>query len=64
MYAQPVYTVKLMQAIHRANQEVLSQHRVEGDHMHLPISVTRNERGSRQTTVLRTLEWRIVITIL
>ena len=42
MYAQPVYTVKLMQAIHRANQEVLSQHRVEGDHMHLPISVTRN----------------------
>ncbi|RYP41663.1 hypothetical protein DL767_000868 [Monosporascus sp. MG133] len=42
MFSQPVYTVKLMQAIHKANLPVLSQHKVEGDHMHLPISVTRN----------------------
>ncbi|KAI0430219.1 mitochondrial ribosomal death-associated protein 3-domain-containing protein [Xylaria sp. FL1042] len=42
MFSQPVYTVKLMQAIHQTNQAVLSQHKVQLDHMHLPISVTRN----------------------
>ncbi|KAI1299124.1 mitochondrial ribosomal death-associated protein 3-domain-containing protein [Xylaria venustula] len=42
MFSQPVYTVKLMQAIYQANQAVLSQHKVQLDHMHLPISVTRN----------------------
>lgn len=42
MFSQPVYTVKLMQAIFKANFSVLSQHKVEGDHMYLPISVTRN----------------------
>ncbi|KAJ2969087.1 hypothetical protein NUW58_g10072 [Xylaria curta] len=42
MFSQPVYTVKIMQAIHQTNQAVLSQHKVELDHMQLPISVTRN----------------------
>ncbi|KAK5624709.1 hypothetical protein RRF57_000425 [Xylaria bambusicola] len=42
MFSQPVYTVKLMQAIYQANQSILSQHKVMLDHMHLPISVTRN----------------------
>ncbi|KAI0817626.1 mitochondrial ribosomal death-associated protein 3-domain-containing protein [Xylaria sp. FL0064] len=42
MFSQPVYTVKLMQAIHETNQAILSQHKVQLDHMHLPISVTRN----------------------
>ncbi|KAI1813003.1 mitochondrial ribosomal death-associated protein 3-domain-containing protein [Poronia punctata] len=41
-FSQPVYTVKLMQAIHKTNQEVLSKHRVQLDHLHLPISVGRN----------------------
>jgi len=31
-----------MQAIYQSNQEVLSKHKVQLDHMHLPISVTRN----------------------
>ncbi|KAI1739414.1 mitochondrial ribosomal death-associated protein 3-domain-containing protein [Xylaria scruposa] len=42
MFSQPVYTVKLMQAIHQTNHQVLSQHKVQLDHMQLPISVTRN----------------------
>ncbi|KAI1368747.1 mitochondrial ribosomal death-associated protein 3-domain-containing protein [Xylaria arbuscula] len=42
IFSQPVYTVKLMQAIYQANQSVLSQHKVMLDHLHLPISVTRN----------------------
>ncbi|TGJ85897.1 hypothetical protein E0Z10_g2887 [Xylaria hypoxylon] len=42
MFSQPVYTVKLMQTMHQTNQSILSQHKVELDHMHLPISVTRN----------------------
>ncbi|KAI8635473.1 mitochondrial ribosomal death-associated protein 3-domain-containing protein [Xylariaceae sp. FL1651] len=42
MFSQPVYTVKLMQAIYQTNQSVLSQHKVQLDHMQLPISVTRN----------------------
>ncbi|KAI0515209.1 mitochondrial ribosomal death-associated protein 3-domain-containing protein [Xylaria bambusicola] len=42
MFSQPVYTVKLMQAIYQANQSILSQHKVMLDHMHLSISVTRN----------------------
>ncbi|CAJ2501235.1 Uu.00g040880.m01.CDS01 [Anthostomella pinea] len=42
MFSQPVYIVKLMQAIHKANGPILSQCRVELDHMQLPISVTRN----------------------
>ncbi|KAF2964776.1 hypothetical protein GQX73_g8811 [Xylaria multiplex] len=41
-FSQPVYAVKLMQAIYQTNQSVLSQHKVMLDHMHLPISVTRN----------------------
>ncbi|KAI0540004.1 mitochondrial ribosomal death-associated protein 3-domain-containing protein [Xylaria digitata] len=42
MFSQPVYAVKLMQAIYQTNQSILSQHKVMLDHMHLPISVTRN----------------------
>ncbi|KAH8165169.1 hypothetical protein CIB48_g3065 [Xylaria polymorpha] len=42
MFSQPVYTVKLMQAIHQTNHQILSQHKVQLDHMQLPISVTRN----------------------
>lgn len=41
MYAQPVYIVKLFQAISKANHAVLSQCKVELDHIHLPISVNR-----------------------
>ncbi|KAI3342652.1 mitochondrial ribosomal death-associated protein 3-domain-containing protein [Ustulina deusta] len=42
MFSQPVYNVKLMQAIYQTNHSVLAQHKVQLDHMHLPISVTRN----------------------
>lgn len=42
MFSQPVYIVKLMQAIYQNNQSILSQHKVQLDHMQLPISVTRN----------------------
>ncbi|KAI2463611.1 mitochondrial ribosomal protein [Annulohypoxylon bovei var. microspora] len=41
MFSQPVYTVKLFQAISKANHALLSQCKVELDHMHLPISVNR-----------------------
>ncbi|OTA69623.1 mitochondrial ribosomal protein [Hypoxylon sp. EC38] len=40
-FSQPVYTIKLFQAIYKANHAILSQHKVELDHMHLPISVNR-----------------------
>ncbi|KAI1143226.1 mitochondrial ribosomal protein [Hypoxylon sp. FL0543] len=40
-FSQPVYTIKLFQAIYKANYDVLSQQRVELDHMHLPVSVNR-----------------------
>ncbi|KAI1381975.1 mitochondrial ribosomal protein [Hypoxylon crocopeplum] len=40
-FSQPVYTIKLFQAIHKANLDVLSRYKVELDHMHLPISVNR-----------------------
>lgn len=42
MFAQPVYTVKLMQIIHQTNQAILTEQRVQLDHIHLPISVSRN----------------------
>ncbi|KAI1430047.1 mitochondrial ribosomal death-associated protein 3-domain-containing protein [Xylaria sp. FL1777] len=42
MFSQPVYVVKLMQAIYQAHHQILSQHKVHLDHLHLPISVTRN----------------------
>ncbi|KAI0125650.1 mitochondrial ribosomal death-associated protein 3-domain-containing protein [Xylariales sp. AK1849] len=41
-FSQPVYTVKLMQAIHAANKDVLAKLQVKLDHIHLPISVSRN----------------------
>ncbi|KAI1075731.1 mitochondrial ribosomal protein [Whalleya microplaca] len=41
-FSQPVYTVKLMQTIHKTNHHILSRHKVELDHMHLPITVQRN----------------------
>ncbi|KAI0890165.1 mitochondrial ribosomal protein [Annulohypoxylon maeteangense] len=41
MYSQPTYTIKLFQAISKANHAVLSQLKVELDHLHLPISVNR-----------------------
>ncbi|KAI0596621.1 mitochondrial ribosomal death-associated protein 3-domain-containing protein [Biscogniauxia sp. FL1348] len=41
LYAQPTYTVKLMQAIHATNLSLLSQHKVQLDHLYLPIAVTR-----------------------
>ncbi|KAI0841876.1 mitochondrial ribosomal protein [Hypoxylon sp. FL0890] len=40
-FSQPVYIIKLFQAIYKANYAVLSQLRVELDHMQLPISVNR-----------------------
>ncbi|KAI2633812.1 mitochondrial ribosomal protein [Hypomontagnella submonticulosa] len=40
-FSQPVYTIKLFQAIFKANQPVLAQCKVELDHIHLPISVNR-----------------------
>ncbi|KAI1335621.1 mitochondrial ribosomal death-associated protein 3-domain-containing protein [Xylariaceae sp. FL0016] len=42
MFSLPVYTVKLMQAIHATNHHILSKHKVEGDYINLPISVPRN----------------------
>ncbi|KAI0102856.1 mitochondrial ribosomal death-associated protein 3-domain-containing protein [Nemania sp. FL0031] len=42
MFSQPVYAVKLMQAMHQTSHHVLSQHKVMLDHLQLPISVTRN----------------------
>ncbi|KAI1118970.1 mitochondrial ribosomal death-associated protein 3-domain-containing protein [Nemania sp. NC0429] len=42
MFAQPVWTVKFMQTIHQTNQAILSRHKVQMDHIHLPISVSRN----------------------
>ncbi|KAI1461600.1 mitochondrial ribosomal protein [Annulohypoxylon moriforme] len=41
MFAQPIYTIKLFQAISKANHSVLSQLKVELDHIHLPITVNR-----------------------
>ncbi|KAI1207998.1 mitochondrial ribosomal protein [Annulohypoxylon truncatum] len=41
MFSQPVYTIKLFQTISKANHAVLSQLKVELDHMQLPISVNR-----------------------
>ncbi|KAI4865152.1 mitochondrial ribosomal protein [Hypoxylon rubiginosum] len=40
-FSQPVYTVKLLQAIYKANQSVLSQYKIELDHMHLPVAANR-----------------------
>ncbi|KAI1759047.1 mitochondrial ribosomal protein [Hypoxylon sp. FL1150] len=40
-FSQPVYTIKLFQAIYKANQSVLSQHKIELDHMHLPVAANR-----------------------
>ncbi|KAI0404834.1 mitochondrial ribosomal death-associated protein 3-domain-containing protein [Xylaria palmicola] len=42
VFSLPVYTVKLMQAIYQTSSHVLSRHKVQLDHMHLPISVTRS----------------------
>ncbi|KAI1828623.1 mitochondrial ribosomal death-associated protein 3-domain-containing protein [Xylaria intraflava] len=42
MFSQPVYIVKLMQTIYQTSQHILSEHKVELDHLHLPISVTRS----------------------
>ncbi|KAH9888282.1 mitochondrial ribosomal death-associated protein 3-domain-containing protein [Xylariomycetidae sp. FL2044] len=39
-FSQPTYTVKLMQTIQKTNP-ILSQCRVELDHMHLPVTLTR-----------------------
>ncbi|KAI1486293.1 mitochondrial ribosomal death-associated protein 3-domain-containing protein [Biscogniauxia mediterranea] len=50
LYAQPSYTVKLMQALYATNP-VLSQHRVQLDHLYLPISVSR---GTSLATMLNT----------
>ncbi|KAH9994905.1 mitochondrial ribosomal death-associated protein 3-domain-containing protein [Xylariaceae sp. FL0662B] len=41
-FAQPVYTVKLLQTIFKNNQHILSRHKVELDYMHLPITISRN----------------------
>ncbi|KAI0394836.1 mitochondrial ribosomal death-associated protein 3-domain-containing protein [Xylariaceae sp. FL0594] len=41
MFAQPSYAVKLMQAIYQTNQAVLSRHKVQLDHIHLPVAVSR-----------------------
>ncbi|KAI1443141.1 mitochondrial ribosomal protein [Annulohypoxylon stygium] len=41
MYSQPVYTLKLFQAIYKANSSILSKLKVELDHIHLPVSVHR-----------------------
>ncbi|KAI1098697.1 mitochondrial ribosomal protein [Jackrogersella minutella] len=40
-YAQPVHTIKFLQAIQKANLSVLSQCKVELDHIHLPVSASR-----------------------
>ncbi|KAI2636119.1 mitochondrial ribosomal death-associated protein 3-domain-containing protein [Xylaria nigripes] len=42
MFSQPVYTVKLMQTIYQTNYAILSEQKVELDHLQLPISATRN----------------------
>ncbi|KAI1127968.1 mitochondrial ribosomal death-associated protein 3-domain-containing protein [Nemania abortiva] len=42
MFSQPVYAVKLMQVMSQTNHSILSQHKVQLDHMQLPISVSRN----------------------
>ncbi|KAI5918264.1 mitochondrial ribosomal death-associated protein 3-domain-containing protein [Camillea tinctor] len=41
LFAHPTYTIKLMQAIYATNLPILSQHRVQKDHLHLPIAVSR-----------------------
>ncbi|KAI0483170.1 mitochondrial ribosomal death-associated protein 3-domain-containing protein [Xylariaceae sp. FL0804] len=41
IFAQPMYTVKLMQAIAAANQDVLSGQQVQLDHPHLPAAISR-----------------------
>ncbi|KAI1436784.1 mitochondrial ribosomal death-associated protein 3-domain-containing protein [Xylaria sp. CBS 124048] len=41
MFSQPVYTVKLMQTMAQTNHQVLSEQKVELDHMQLPITATR-----------------------
>lgn len=42
MFSHPTYIVKLMQAIHEANREVLSKQTAGLEHIYLPISVSRN----------------------
>ncbi|KAH8676097.1 mitochondrial ribosomal death-associated protein 3-domain-containing protein [Xylariales sp. PMI_506] len=41
-FCHPTYTVKLMQAIYAANKDILAKLHVVLEHIHLPITVTRN----------------------
>ncbi|KAK8874226.1 mitochondrial ribosomal death-associated protein 3-domain-containing protein [Apiospora arundinis] len=41
-FSHPSYILKLMQAIRSANEEVLSKEIVKLEHIHLPVSVSRN----------------------
>ncbi|KAI1384928.1 mitochondrial ribosomal protein [Hypoxylon trugodes] len=40
-FSQPMYIIKLFQSIFKSNQRILSQCRVELDHIHLPIAINR-----------------------
>ncbi|KAK7907944.1 hypothetical protein PG985_015247 [Apiospora marii] len=41
-FSHPSYILKLMQAIRSANEEILSKEIVKLEHIHLPVSVSRN----------------------
>ncbi|KAL7629110.1 hypothetical protein AAE478_000629 [Parahypoxylon ruwenzoriense] len=40
-FSQPIYIIKLFQSIYKSSYSVLSKYKVELDHIHLPISVSR-----------------------
>ncbi|KAI5866554.1 mitochondrial ribosomal protein [Durotheca rogersii] len=56
-YSQPMYIIKLFQAIDKANHHILSGFRVELDHIHLPVTVARGSSLSSLLTVTREPEF-------
>ncbi|KXJ96030.1 mitochondrial ribosomal death-associated protein 3-domain-containing protein [Microdochium bolleyi] len=56
LYAQPSTTIKLMQAIHKANP-VLNQHKVEGDYLYLPVNISRSMTLAQMLTATKDPEF-------
>ncbi|KAH7034807.1 mitochondrial ribosomal death-associated protein 3-domain-containing protein [Microdochium trichocladiopsis] len=56
LYAQPTATIKLMQAILKANP-VLSQYKVEGDYLYLPVNISRSMTLAQMLTATKDPEF-------
>ncbi|KAI1090653.1 mitochondrial ribosomal protein [Rostrohypoxylon terebratum] len=57
MFSQPIYTLKMFQAIYKSNAALLSQLRVELDHMHLPVTVNRGMTLAALTSITKEPEF-------